>query len=137
MWCWNLQVPPCVEEGIMSHPLLEYIHARFREHFGAPNATLARDSQWSLRGHADVRAPSIFVLVNGSHEKPAAWIFDPYDGVDGVWKCSIGEEADVEKSIEEIRRRLKIAAKWQMNGSADGVEDAGRERGEAGAPGRM
>jgi len=100
----------------MSHPLLEYIHSRFREHFGDPNSTLARDSQWSLRGQSDPRAPSIFVLVNGSHEKPAAWIFDPYDGVDGVWRCSIEAEADVDRSIEEIRRRLEIAGKWRLDG---------------------
>jgi hypothetical protein len=108
--------PRLFEEFTMSHPLLEYIHARFREHFGSPNSTLARDSQWSLRGHSDPRAPSIFLLVNGSHEKPAAWIFDPYDGIDGVWKCSISAEMDVERAIEEIRRRLAIAAQWQMDG---------------------
>lgn len=106
----------------MSHPLLEYIHARFREHFGAPTSTLARDSQWSLRGHSDRRAPAIFVLVNGSHDKPAAWIFDPYDGADSVWKCSIVAEADVDRAVGEIRRRLAVAAAWRLDGKAAGVD---------------
>jgi hypothetical protein len=124
---------PLPEEDTVSHPLLEYIHACFREHFGDPNSTLARDSQWSLRSHRDPRAPSIFILVNGSHEKPAAWIFDPYDGIDGVWKCLIGQEADVDRAIQEIKRRLAIAAQWQVQLPVDGQADGVRADGQVGA----
>jgi hypothetical protein len=119
MRAWDADEPSApIKEVSMSHPLLEYIHSRFREQFGDPNTTLARDSQWSLRGHSDPRAPSIFVLVNGSHEKPAAWIFDPYDAIDGVWKSSISAEADVDRAVEEVRRRLAVAAKRHPDGKA-------------------
>jgi hypothetical protein len=102
------------------HLLLEFIHARFRAHFGEPDSILGRDSQWSLPigrsadgvdGMKDgLRlAPAIFVLVNGSHEKPAAWIFDPYDHQHNVWRCSIASEEHVEESIREIERRLAMA----------------------------
>jgi hypothetical protein len=121
-------------EEAMSHPLLEYIHARFRESFGPPYSTLGRDSQWSLRasldgdGRLDGAAPTIFVLVNGSHEKPAAWIFDPFDGVDNVWKSSITAESDVESAIIEINRRL-AAVRSTFGGRRDGALDGDLTRG--------
>jgi hypothetical protein len=111
-----------LQETAVSHPLLEYIHARFRETFGEPYTVLGRDSQWSLRGPvADgvhPAAPAIFVLVNGSHEKPAAWIFDPYDGGDNVWRTSITVEGHVEEAIAEIRRRLARSSKADGDGHA-------------------
>jgi hypothetical protein len=88
--------------------LLHYIHARFRESFGEPGATLVDDSQWTLR--PDGLAPAIFLLVNGSTEKPAVWIFDPYDGGDNVWRTSIKAEAEVDLAIAEICRRMESAA---------------------------
>jgi hypothetical protein len=101
----------------MAHPLLEYIHARFREIFGEPMSMLARDSQWSLRASANLRAPTIFVLVNGSHEKPATWIFDPYDSANSVWQRSISTNEHVEEAIVEIRKRLAAAAHWYPEGN--------------------
>lgn len=89
-------------------PILVYIHTRFREAFGPPGSTLALDSQWSLRSHAG--APAIFILVNGSYEKPAVWVFDPYT-VDNVWRTSITSNEEVDGAIEEIQRRAAAAAK--------------------------
>lgn len=92
-------------------PLLTYIHARFREVFGEPYSTLELDSQWSLR--SSPAAPAIFVLVNGSYEKPAVWIFDPYTA-DNVWRTSITSTGEVDKAIDEIKRRTAAAAaSWQ------------------------
>ena len=92
------------------HHLLEYIHAQFRESFGEPYSTLGRDSQWSLRPNGRDGAPTVFVLVNGSHEKPALWVFDPYAADDSVWKTGISSEQDVDSGISEIRKRLAAAA---------------------------
>lgn len=87
--------------------LLRYIHSRFRESFGMPGATLVDDSQWTLR--PDGRAPAIFLLVNGSAEKPAVWVFDPYDGDNNVWRSSINQESEVDLAIAEICRRMESA----------------------------
>ena len=99
--------PPSPELPSSSTPLLIYIHAMFREAFGAPSSTLALDSQWTLRSQPD--APAIFVLVNGSYEKPAVWVFDPYTA-DNVWRTSITSNGEVDRAIEEIHRRTAAAA---------------------------
>jgi hypothetical protein len=88
-------------------PLLSYIHTRFREVFGQPYSMLALDSQWSLRSTPE--APAIFVLVNGSYEKPAVWIFDPYND-ENVWRTSITSNAEVDRAICEIQQRVAAAA---------------------------
>lgn len=90
-----------------STPLLVYIHEKFREAFGAPGSMLALDSQWSLRSHPE--APAIFVLVNGSYEKPAVWIFDPYTS-ENVWRTSITSNDEVDRAIEVIQLRAAAAA---------------------------
>ena len=90
--------------------LLVYIHSRFREAFGQPSSTLEMDSQWSLR--SEPQAPAIFILVNGSYEKPAVWIFDPYES-DNVWRTSITSNAEVDDAIAVIHGRLlSAAASW-------------------------
>lgn len=97
--------------------ILQSIHSRFRDAFGQPYSTLGMDSQWTLRPHPE--APAIFVLVNGSHEKPATWIFDPYNAVDNVWRHAISSEAEVARAIQEVRKRLAIAvATWAGDGHA-------------------
>lgn len=90
-----------------STPLLVYIHMRFREAFGEPYSMLALDSQWSLRSHPE--APAIFVLVNGSYEKPAVWLFDPY-AADNVWRTSITSNEEVDQAIERVHRHTSAAA---------------------------
>jgi len=88
-------------------PVLRYIHTRFREVFGEPYTTLELDSQWSIRSSPEV--PAIFLLVNGSYEKPAVWIFDPYTA-ENVWRTSVTSDAEVDAAIVEIKRRTTAAA---------------------------
>lgn len=99
--------PPSPELPPDSSPLLIYIHTKFREAFGAPSSMLALDSQWSLRSQPE--APAIFILVNGSYEKPAVWVFDPY-AAENVWRTSITSNDEVDQAIEEIHRRTRAAA---------------------------
>lgn len=93
--------------ALPSSPLLEYIHSKFREVFGDPSSMLELDSQWTIR--TEPRAPAIFVLVNGSYEKPAVWIFDPYEA-ENVWRTSITSNEQVDQAIGVIRGRIKSAA---------------------------
>jgi len=90
-----------------STPLLTYIHAKFRETLGEPYSMLEQDSQWSLR--SEPRAPAIFILVNGSYEKPAVWIFDPYAG-ENVWRTSITSNAQVDEALAVIQDRVSSAS---------------------------
>ena len=104
---------PITQEASLDYPnpLLQYIHTRFREVFGEPYSTLALDSQWSLRCAPE--APAIFILVNGSYDKPAVWIFDPYTA-DNVWRDSAKSIEDVDSAIAEIQRRTaSAAASWR------------------------
>jgi hypothetical protein len=87
-------------------PVLRYIHTKFREVFGEPFSTLELDSQWSLR--SEPSAAAIFLLVNGSYEKPAVWIFDPF-AEENVWRASVTSNAEVDDAIEEIKRHTKAA----------------------------
>jgi hypothetical protein len=92
-------------------PLLKYVHSRFREALGEPCSTLEKDSQWSIR--SEPKAPAIFVLVNGSYEKPAVWIFDPYT-TENVWRVSVTSDREVDDAILEIKRRAaSAAASWK------------------------
>lgn len=98
----------------MSHqptPLLNHMYTRFREVFGTPSTMLELDSQWTLRPNSDVLAPAVFLMVNGSYEKPAVWIFDPYDGASNVWRTAVEVESDVDKIIKVIQGRVAAASK--------------------------
>ena len=88
-------------------PLLSHLHDTFRAALGEPSSMLELDSQWSLR--ADPRAPAIFVLVNGSYEKPAVWIFDPF-AAENVWRTSITSKEEVNAALELINKRTASAA---------------------------
>lgn len=106
-------LPPPAPSVSPTSPLLLFIHERFREVLGEPTCTLALDSQWSLR--SEPKAPAIFVLVNGSYEKPAVWVFDPYAS-ENVWRTSITTQAEVNDAIEVIRTRLRAAASsWKLH----------------------
>src|SRR5690606_29020352 len=80
----------------LSSPLLNHMYTRFREVFGQPNTMLELDSQWTLRPDADPLAPALFLMGNGCYEKPAVWVFDPYDGGDNVWRTAVEAEGDVD-----------------------------------------
>jgi hypothetical protein len=100
-----------------SSPLLQYLHIEFRQAFGQPSSMLEMDSQWSLRSQPE--APAIFILVNGSYEKPAVWIFDPYEA-DNVWRTSITSTTEVDDAISIIKARLTSAATAWANGWNNG-----------------
>lgn len=78
---------------------------------------LELDSQWSLRSEPE--APAIFILVNGSYEKPAVWIFDPYEA-DNVWRTSITSTTEVDDAISIVKGRLASAADAWANGWSHG-----------------
>ena len=121
----------------MPTPLLEYLHAEFRTVFGEPSSMLESDSQWSLR--SEPQAPAIFILVNGSYEKPAVWVFDPYEATN-VWRTSIISTTEVDDAIAIIKARVISAADaWATNGSVNGSvkgsgkgKDAVKESGKGG-----
>lgn len=100
-----------------SSPLLDYLYTRFRTVFGEPSNMLELDSQWTLRPDSDARAPALFVMVNGSYEKPAVWIFDPYDGGDNVWRTAVEAQAQVDQIIQVITDRVAAATRsWTSDG---------------------
>ena len=102
-----------------SSPLLEHMYTRFRAVFGTPSSMLELDSQWTLRPNSDPRAPALFMLVNGSYDKPAVWLFDPYDGGENVWRTAVEAEADVDRIITFVEERIAAAARcWCSDGSA-------------------
>lgn len=99
-----------------SSPLLQHMYARFRAAFGQPTTMLELDSQWTLRPDTNPLAPAIFLLVNGSYEKPAVWIFDPYDGASNVWRTLLEAETQVDHIIGTIEKRLVAATRsWNSN----------------------
>jgi hypothetical protein len=53
---------------------------------------------------------AINVLVNGSVEKPAIWVFDPHNRHDGVFRAYIESDDHLERIIAQIHQRLKAAA---------------------------
>lgn len=104
-----------------SSPLLGYLHSEFRKAFGQPSSMLEMDSQWSLQ--SEPQAPAVFILVNGSYEKPAVWIFDPYEA-DNVWRTSITSTTEVDDAISIIKvRMVSAAAAWKDNGKNNGQVD--------------
>jgi hypothetical protein len=102
-------------------PLLQHLHDRFREAFGTPSSMLELDSQWTLRPDDDRLAPALFLLVNGSYEKPAVWMFDPYDGGDNVWRTAVESEDQIDRIIELVSKRLASATLvWSDGHGSDG-----------------
>jgi hypothetical protein len=85
----------------------QHVHARFHEVFGKPDSSLGRDDHWSLSPGPD-RA-SINILVNGSAQVPAVWVFDPHSRHDGVMRTAIETEQDVEEAIKAIQARVRSA----------------------------
>ena len=93
----------------MPTALHQQVHKRFRETFGEPDNTLRRDDHWSLKPDGLNRA-SINVLVNGTAENPAVWVFDPHSKNDGVMRQLIAHESELEEIIKLIQDRVKRAA---------------------------
>jgi hypothetical protein len=89
-------------------PLHRFAHARFREVFGPPDNSLGRDDHWALKPDRP-HSLSINVLINGTTETPAVWVFDPHITNDGVIRKALKNEEDVEAVIKQILDRLKQA----------------------------
>jgi hypothetical protein len=94
-----------MSESSSIHSLLQQ---RFAAVFGAPHRTVGKDSQWSLTPRSKTAA--INVLINGSPEFPAIWVFDPHDLQDGVGRFALTSKAEVDSIIAGIEQRLKRAA---------------------------
>ena len=89
--------------------LSQRVHARFREVFGEPDNSLGRDDHWSLKTGPGKSA--INLLVNGTLEVPAIWVFDPHSqGDDEVMRVAVKDEAHVDDIIRKIQERVKRAA---------------------------
>lgn len=99
----------------MSSDLHKYVHARFRAAFGQPQNVLGPDEHWSFR--SSPTALPINVLVNGTLETPAVWVFDSHDRDDGVVTASITRESQIDGLIRQIQERVKRAA--QPSGGSD------------------
>lgn len=84
-----------------------YVHQRFREAFGEPDNTLGRDDHWSLTPSRE--QPAINVLVDGTGETPAVWVFDPHIKDDGVMQRAVKKEDDVAELIEKIQQQVEQA----------------------------
>src|SRR4029450_4614249 len=87
-------------------PLIsKIVHARFREAFGKPHRSMGKDDHWSLQPNP-MKAP-IFVLVNGTTEKPAIWVVETKSKFDGVMSKTISNEDDLHDVITQIQERVK------------------------------
>ena len=97
--------------------LHKYVHQRFREIFGEADNSLGRDDHWALK--PSPYQSSINVLVNGTAEHPAVWVFDPHMPNDGVLRKVVTSESDVDELAKQIQERINQAAA-KRDGSQDG-----------------
>ena len=82
-------------------------HARFRECFGLPRNWQGGGEQWSL-----IPAPGVVgvhVMLNGTHDGPVVWVFDPHDH-SSVVNYVIRKHAEIDEVITELQERVKRAA---------------------------
>lgn len=86
--------------GGAAHPL--------NEEFGKADSSLGRDDHWSLKVDGG-DLPAINVLVNGTGEIPAVWVFDPHSLSDGVMRAAIDHSDRLEEAIRKIQERVKSA----------------------------
>ena len=98
----------------MASALKEKIHARLREIFGEPDDSLGRDDHWSLKPGPDM--PAINLLVNGTADTTAIWVFDPHAKDDGVLRTAVKDMNELESMIKKIRQRVDQAAKRHAGG---------------------
>ena len=92
------------------------VHARFREVFGQPHRSMGKDDHWSLQP-TPMKAP-IYVLVNGTTEHPAIWMFDTHSKNDGVFSKTVTNEDELHEVIKQIQDRVKSVAR--PSGSPNG-----------------
>jgi hypothetical protein len=88
-------------------PLRQLIHAKLAQAFGSSASSENRDNHWSLKPAEFVA--SINILVDGSSEIPAIWVFDPHSVNDGVIKIAIEREEQIEQVIQQVKDHLHNA----------------------------
>lgn len=86
----------------------EQIRARFRAAFGEPHNTLGSEAHWALRPLPHLAA--INILLDGSSQGIALWVFNPHDPVDEVLKTEVTTVEQADRLIAEIRRSLAEVA---------------------------
>jgi hypothetical protein len=86
--------------------LHNYVDERFREAFGEPHTSMGKDDHWRLQGSSSTLP--INVLLNGTRDIPALWVFDSHDEA-GVFSASITREDQVHDLIKQIQERVKRA----------------------------
>ncbi len=90
-----------------SSQLHALVHERFLAAFGPPDSSLGRDDHWSLKPSSSTLR--INVLVNGTANNPAVWVFDPNDNRDGVLRTIITDEDTLNKLVATIQQRIDQA----------------------------
>ena len=101
-----------------------YVHERFQEAFGPPHNTLGKDAHWRFQSSPD--AIPINVLLYGTFENAAIWVFDAHDRNDSVFSASITHKDQVNEILRQIQQRVKRAGR-----PSDPPGAAGRARGGA------
>jgi hypothetical protein len=74
------------------------------EAFGPPDHSLGRDDHWALTPFPS--ALTLNILLNGSGDMPAVWVFDPYGEPEGVVKSVVHNERELDDIIQAIRDRV-------------------------------
>ena len=85
------------------------LDARFREAFGEPQHSPNQDDQWSFRP-TSAEGLRINVVMNGTRDGPAVWVFDPNDSQFGVGRTSITQADQIDGLIQHIRDRVDRAS---------------------------
>ena len=88
--------------------ITDFVQTRFAEAFGPPHNILGRDSHWKFQ--AAPAALAINILLNGTRDVPALWLFDAHQLADGVYSASITDRDQVDGIIKLIRARIQDAA---------------------------
>ena len=95
-------------------PLHQHLHKRFKEVFGKPDNSLGRDDHWAF--FPTPNSVSINVLVNGTAQTPAVWVFDPHSRDDGGMRSGIEGEDDLIEVVKQIQARVKRAGQQDSAG---------------------
>ena len=71
---------------------------------------MGHDDHWRLKSGPTL---SVNVLVNGSPEKPAVWVFEPQTVDDGVISRRVITREDIEQAIKAIQSCLQSPSPQQ------------------------